>query len=154
MRISGEKGTPTALSLPASPNGPGYDCSTMLSIQRFFCYDRGMFAPHSAEIIDPIVLAGLAALAGLLLGAVIGALIYRSMGAFRQWQTLHAARREAERAGQAERERLRSIYNLISALTATLNYQRVLDNALDLSANALGAHTESSDRLVSAVLLF
>ncbi len=126
----------------------------MLSIRRFFCYDRGMFAPYSAEITDPLVLAGLAALAGLLLGAALGALVYRSIGALRQRQALQAARREAERASHAERERLRSVYNLIAALTATLSYQRVLDNALDLSANALGTSTEPSDRLVSAVLLF
>jgi len=113
-----------------------------------------MFAPPATAITDPLILAGFAALVGLLLGAILGVLLYRSINAVRQRQALQAAQREAERAGHAERERLRNIYNLISALTATLNYQRVLDNALDLSANALAAPSEPSERLVSAVLLF
>lgn len=45
-----------------------------------------------------------------------------------------AARRAAE---QAERERLRVIYHMISTLSASLNYQRVLDTALDLTTSAL-----------------
>ena len=55
-----------------------------------------------------------------------------------------------------ESERLRAIYTLISTLTATLNYKRVIDSALDLSLSALnsGLDAQPDDRLVSAVLLF
>jgi signal transduction histidine kinase len=58
--------------------------------------------------------------------------------------------------GGKDRKRLREIYNLISTLTATLKYQRVLDTALDLSASVLVSPDKSTetDRLVSAVLLF
>jgi signal transduction histidine kinase len=59
-----------------------------------------------------------------------------------------------ERAGHTERERMHALYHLISALTATLNYQRILDNVLDLSANVLGSSHAPSDRLISAVLLY
>lgn len=62
-----------------------------------------------------------------------------------------ASQREAERADQ---ERRSAIYHLISALNASLNYQRVLDTALDLSASALSTIQAPADRLVSAVLLF
>jgi signal transduction histidine kinase len=61
------------------------------------------------------------------------------------------ARQEAEKA---ERERRRMIYNLISALSATLNYQRVLETALDLSISALSTTNNQADLLISAVLLF
>ena len=49
-------------------------------------------------------------------------------------------------------ERLRAIYNLTTTLTATLNYQRVLDSLLDISLTALNPTPD--DRSVSAVLLF
>ncbi len=64
-----------------------------------------------------------------------------------------------QRRQQVENERLRAIYDLTSTLTTTLNYQRVLDTALDLSLTALRSQSEDSesvadDRLVSAALLF
>lgn len=55
---------------------------------------------------------------------------------------------------QVERERRRAIYNLISALSATLNYERVLETALDQTAAALSDQGKTLDQLVSAVLLF
>jgi signal transduction histidine kinase len=62
-----------------------------------------------------------------------------------------AERRKAE---QIDEERQRVIYNLVSELSATLNYQRVLDTALDLSATALSTSTAPANHLVSAALLF
>ena len=55
-----------------------------------------------------------------------------------------------------ESERLRAIYTLISTLTATLNYKRVIDSVLDLSLSALNPDPDAQpdDRLVSAVMLF
>jgi hypothetical protein len=55
---------------------------------------------------------------------------------------------------QTDRQQLHAIYDLISALSASLNYQRVLDNVLDLSASILGLPNGPVERLVSAVLLF
>jgi signal transduction histidine kinase len=51
-------------------------------------------------------------------------------------------------------ERLQEVYRLLTNLTATLSYQRVLDIALDLSSQALSIPDGTSDRLFSAVLLF
>jgi signal transduction histidine kinase len=62
-----------------------------------------------------------------------------------------SAHREIE---QAEQERRRMVYNLVSALNSTLNYQRVLDTALDMSATALTSLNAPADKLVSSVLLF
>ena len=50
--------------------------------------------------------------------------------------------------------RLRDIYNLISKVTATLKYQRVLEIALDLGARVLATPNIPADKLISAVLLF
>jgi signal transduction histidine kinase len=61
-----------------------------------------------------------------------------------------------QRKTRVESERLRAIYHLTSTLTATLNYQRVLESVLDLSLSALNSDSSAmaDDRLVCAVLLF
>jgi signal transduction histidine kinase len=61
------------------------------------------------------------------------------------------ARREVARS---ERERIRSLYKLISALGATLNYQRVLDTAMDIGYSTLAITDGGSEHMVSAVLLY
>jgi signal transduction histidine kinase len=62
-----------------------------------------------------------------------------------------AARRESQKA---ENERRHAIFNLISALSASLNMQRVLDTALDLSTSALLTIKAPADQMFSAILLF
>ncbi|MEW5867752.1 MAG: histidine kinase [Chloroflexota bacterium] len=64
------------------------------------------------------------------------------------------ASRSQKETTREELERRRAIYELISALSATLNYQRVLEMALDLSANTLRGVKTSADKLKSAALLF
>ncbi len=88
--------------------------------------------------------------AGLALGYLLTSIATRAHR-LRDQQNL---RKETEKAIQAERQRMRAVFNLISALNATLNYQRVLDTALDLSADALGKMKSSPERMVSAALLF
>lgn len=51
-------------------------------------------------------------------------------------------------------DQMETILEITSALGSTLNYQRVLEIALDLSNMALGSPEKPPDRLVSAVLLF
>lgn len=51
-------------------------------------------------------------------------------------------------------KRIEELYKLLTNLTSTLSYQRVLDVALDLSMHSLSAPDDPADRLVSAVLLF
>jgi signal transduction histidine kinase len=57
---------------------------------------------------------------------------------------------------RAINDRLRAIYGLTGTLTATLNYQRVLDSILDLSLSILNSEPDAppDDRLICAVLLF
>ncbi len=113
-----------------------------------------MHAFYIAYTLDPWTLALFAGLACLVLGIAIGYYSLRMSLGPRLSQLQQSSRKEVERAGQLERERLRAIYNLIGALTSTLNYQRVLEIALDLSNSALNPSNAPEDRLVSAVLLF
>ena len=61
-----------------------------------------------------------------------------------------------QKQGRIENERLRAIYNMTSSLVGTLNYQKVLNTVLDVSASALSPEGDPRqvDRSVSAVLLF
>jgi signal transduction histidine kinase len=95
-----------------------------------------------------------AALLTLGLGALFGYISNNMIRDFRRMrnQTIE----ERERQQRVENERVRAIYSLTSTLTATLNYHRVLESALDLSLTALSTDPEAGpeDRLVAAVLLF
>ncbi|MFH1633871.1 MAG: GAF domain-containing sensor histidine kinase [Chloroflexota bacterium] len=62
--------------------------------------------------------------------------------------------RTAQQSERLDSESLHKLYELITTLTATLNYQRVIDIALDLSTQALATPDDSTGRLVSTVLLF
>ncbi len=88
----------------------------------------------------------------LLFGAVIGPL-GRGMQAevARARERLLSVRREAERL---QRERSHALYRLISALGTTLNYQRVLDIALDLGYSTLATTNGGSEHMICAVLLY
>ena len=63
-------------------------------------------------------------------------------------------RRKTIRSKRLREEKLREIYKALAAMTSTLNYQRVLDMALDLSMQALEDEGEATQRLISAVFLF
>ena len=65
-----------------------------------------------------------------------------------------SGRRNTIRVKRLDEEKTREIYKDLAEMTATLNYQRVLDIALDLSMQALAESDTTTDRLVSAVLLF
>lgn len=64
-------------------------------------------------------------------------------------------RREVEAAiKKQEFDRLRAFYNLTSTLSATLNYQTVLDSGLDLGAKMMEEAQEVSNLMVSVAMLF
>jgi signal transduction histidine kinase len=99
--------------------------------------------------------SGIAVTAGtILFGLIFGYLGREMMRHLRRLR--HAQLEEQERIQKFENERLRAIYNMTSTLTATLNYQKVLESALDLSLKALNTDPEADadSHLVSAVLLF
>jgi len=57
------------------------------------------------------------------------------------------------KTGQFDSERIKAIYTITSELSSTLNYQRILDVALDLSGTALASESEAG-KVVSAFFLF
>lgn len=102
----------------------------------------------------------LGAIATLVLGGLFG---YISQEAYNQLQEQRKKQiLVREKQQRVDTDRLRAIYNMSSALTATLSYKRVLDTALDMCINAL--HVEDVDPgqkatqmdagFSSAVLLF
>lgn len=97
----------------------------------------------------------------LLLGGVIFMFIRRSQANAkgknrnnRNLGNLESARRDTIRIKRLEEDKMREIYKDLAEMTATLNYQRVLDIALDMSVQALSSPKISVEQLVSAVLLF
>lgn len=63
-----------------------------------------------------------------------------------------ASKKPTEQA--IESERRKALYQIISTLSSTLNYQMVVDKALDMSAQALFDSDQSNEKLVSAFYLY
>jgi signal transduction histidine kinase len=92
-------------------------------------------------------------LASLALGGVIGYWFASRQG------VLESGRRSGRGGGRknprgSEADRLLAIYDLTTTLSASLNYERVLDSALDITQRALLEPDLPTDLLVGAVLLF
>jgi signal transduction histidine kinase len=87
------------------------------------------------------------AVTGVVLGAIAQLWIYY----YRRKQDL--AQTALEQAETVERDRIKALYQITSTMTATLNYQKVLDMTLDMTANVL-TDQGKNNLLVSAVLLF
>ena len=62
--------------------------------------------------------------------------------------------RDRSRVFDQAHEDTRELFQIASALNATLNYEEVLEKALDLSGKVLSGDRPEDDRLVSALLLF
>ena len=104
--------------------------------------------------MDPRLFDLMVGCIGLAIGLIIGILAVRLTTRSKLRQQSAHSHKQAERTTPQDRQRLRDVYNLISNLTSTLKYERVLDMALDMSANILASPGTPADRLVGAVLLF
>ena len=83
---------------------------------------------------------------------VIAGFVAQQVG-YQLWRRRDLEISRAEKAERIERERIKALYNITSSMTANLNYQRVLDMALDLTNSALAEPDEEAN-LVSAFCLF
>jgi signal transduction histidine kinase len=73
----------------------------------------------------------------------------------RSYQKTVTQRKEGERKAQRqERDRMKALFEMIETFSSTLNYQKVLNYALDTAINAAGSYNGSAEQLVGAVLLF
>jgi signal transduction histidine kinase len=91
-------------------------------------------------------------LAGIILGLLGGWLMHNLRTTYQK--QMHQRKDIEQRVQLKERERIQALYNMSETLSTTLNYKMVLDNALDLSTNALGITDGSESPILSAVLLF
>lgn len=110
---------------------------------------------HGPQLLPRLIFGGFTLGMGLFFG-YISQQVIRQLRVMRQQQI--AAR---ERQQHVETDRMRALFQVTSTLTATLNYKRVLDSALELSVSVLhvddaqtGKETPLDDRLTSAFLLF
>jgi len=122
----------------------------------------------AAIMANAVIQGGLAFLltpldeAFLQIGIMLPVYILAGLGLAYLGQRLERELRYPKRSRDDERkpidrkelDRRRTIYELISDLTATLSYQRVLETSQDLSTHALAELGASVDRLVSIVMLF
>lgn len=82
----------------------------------------------------------------LVAGFLLGYLSHRMLWPDRVRQRQNKSGRNGERS--------LVIYRLMSALSATLNYQKVLETALDMSGTILSGPDAATDRLISAFFTF
>ena len=97
------------------------------------------------------VILGLTAIIALLLGAGVGYLLLPKRELNEESKTKPKAKAKDQ---DNIKERIRKMYQLITDLTVTLNYSRVLEKSLDTAFLALRISDLPTDRLISAVLLF
>jgi signal transduction histidine kinase len=109
----------------------------------------------AAPLLQPFNITGWEGIIGLLMGVLVSYLIFKISGRVRL-QERFTRKNRGQSAGrkQTEQERLQAIYGLISTLTTSLNYQRILNSVLDLSSSILESSDASAGRLVGAVWLF
>ncbi len=104
---------------------------------------------------DPVVLVLLSGV-NLAVGGLLGVLSVQLIQWLRRLYGKQVEQRSQDliQAAREERIRVRDLYQMIDTLNATLNYQRVLETALDLGTAALSPEGSPDDKIVSAVLLF
>ena len=107
-----------------------------------------------------IILIIIGAIATLVLGSLFG---YISQQTYNQLQLERKKQiTQREKQQEVDTDRLRAIYNMASALTTSLSYNRVLESALELSVNALQLdpsasplrESQTDSAFTSAFLLF
>jgi signal transduction histidine kinase len=103
--------------------------------------------------LQPILLAA-PFVFNLLIAVLFGLASSSLMKRLRDYYRTTVYRRDEinRQAKQQERERLQAFYKILETLSATLNYQIVLDTALDMS-NQITGGAKAGD-MISAVLLF
>lgn len=112
-----------------------------------------LFAQY--DWLSLLLLGSTGVLLGIVLFATISRLVRRKSRKSRKYSLRESAHDGSDNhQDHLHSERLKEIYKLLTSLTSTLSYQRVLDSALDLSTGALSPTQTAVEGLVSAVLLF
>ena len=117
-------------------------------------YDINYYNYHTGLLMVSVnefwIILGLAVIISLLLGAG-GAYFLLPKPKSSQDESPEPKKRRGQNKAK---ERIRRMYALITELTVTLNYSRVLEKSLDAAFLALRILDMPTDRLISVVLLF
>ena len=96
------------------------------------------------------IILGLAVLISLLLGAGAAYFLLPKTDSKADPETPKPKKKSDKKSD----DRIRRLFALITDLTVTLNYSRVLEKSLDVAFLALRVSDVNTDRLISCVLLF
>jgi len=111
---------------------------------------QGLLVYLTSSLIPAIVFLGPTFVIYAIVGLVACLLVTRIEP--RQLPGVEKAKRRS--GSQPDRDGRRTIYELIAAMSESLNYERTLETAVVQSANALLTQDPSAEQLVAAVLLF
>jgi signal transduction histidine kinase len=126
---------------------PAAALMTVLQIGYTFLADQMEIQPIAAGMIAGFNLAA-GALVALLSAPLVGTLR-------RTYQRTVNQRKAGEvKLQRAERDRMKTLFELIETLSSTLNYQTVLETVLTAAIDAVGKRGPDEDKIVGAVLLF
>lgn len=121
----------------------------MSLLQSIYTYlgDRDQFQP---------ITTGMVAGFNLTAGTVIALFSAPLVGSLRRTyqRTVSQKKESVQKAQRQERNRMKSLFEMIETLSATLNYQTVLETLLQTSVTALEVDSPEAGRMVGAVLLF
>jgi signal transduction histidine kinase len=112
-----------------------------------------IFTPLSNLVVQQMfMLVGFNLAGGLIFGLLSRKLIVIFR---RRYQGLLVKRQDDEqRAERRERDRMRTVINLIETLSSSLDYQTVIETALDTSIQAVKIGASDAELMISAALLF
>ena len=100
------------------------------------------------------IMVSLTGLAALGIGVGLGYMIFPKQESPKPSQSQKTEKKPRSKNNDTINERLRKMFQLITDLTLTLNYDRVLEKSLDSAFLALNLNELPTNQLVSAVLLF
>lgn len=107
-----------------------------------------MVNPDIRTLVDISIPGGILLLVGLGFG-VVAQEIGNKMRSKRMFEIT-----AAQQAEQIERDRIKAIYGITSALTSTLDFERLVDLTLDLAGSAVATSDKTGSHMVSAFCLF
>jgi len=100
------------------------------------------------------IMVSLTGFAALAIGVGLGYILFPKQDSPKPGQQKKPDKKPRSKKSDTINERLRKMFQLITDLTLTLNYDRVLEKSLDSAFLALNLSELPTNQLVSAVLLF
>jgi signal transduction histidine kinase len=128
---------------------------SLLTALTFSLIQIGIDGLSGSLVYSPIpafILIGFNLVVGLVLGLISQNLIENLRRTY--FSQIRQREEDELKAKKQERDRLQAFYELTATLSSTLNYQTVLNTALDMGARVMDDDSGSADKTVSAVLLF